>query len=42
MANVLDGDIVVSEFQLHLRYNDHFQVNNFEKDMNILIPPAMN
>ena len=33
MANVLDCDIVVSEFELQSRYNIHFHTNTFWKGM---------
>ena len=38
MANVLDYDIVISEFQLYSRYNVHFQANTREKGMDPLFP----
>ena len=37
MAKALDGEIVVSEFELQLRYYIHFRTNNLGKG--ILIPP---
>ena len=36
VANVLDCDIVVSEFKLHSRYHVHF--HNFRKGMNPFFP----
>ena len=38
VANMLDCDIVVSEFKLQLFYYVHFQTNTLEKGMNPLIP----
>ena len=38
VANVLDCDIVVSEFELQWRYYVHFQTNILGKDMSLLIP----
>ena len=37
MPNVLDFEMVVSEFELQLRYNVHFWTNAPEKGMNPLI-----
>ena len=37
VTNVLDSDIVVSEFKLQLRHCVHFWSNKFEKDTNSLI-----
>ena len=37
VANVLDCDIVVSEFELQSRYNVHFWTNIIGKYMNPLI-----
>ena len=34
LANVLDCDILVSEFELPSRYYVHFQINTLGKDMN--------
>ena len=34
VVNVLDCDIVVSEFKLQSRYYVHFRANNLMKDMN--------
>ena len=39
VANVLDCDIVVSEFELQSCYYFPFQTNTLAKDMNSLIPP---
>ena len=36
VANVLDCDIVVSEFELHLCYHFHFCTNSFEKGLRYL------
>ena len=38
MANVLDNDIEVSEFELHTHYYIHFWTNTLEKGVNPLIP----
>ena len=38
MANMLDYDIIVSKFELHLCYFVHFQTNNLEKSINTVIP----
>ena len=40
-ANVLDYEIVVSEFKLQSCYYIHFQTNTLGKGMNMLIPQAM-
>ena len=40
MANVLDFNIRVSEFELHSRYYVHFQTNALGKGMNTLISTA--
>ena len=37
VGNVLDCDIVVSEFELHSRYYVHFQTNTFGERINHLI-----
>ena len=37
MANVLYCDILVSEFELHLRYYVHFRTNALRKGMNLRI-----
>ena len=39
VINVLDGDIIVSEFNLQSRYVIHFWANTLDKVVNILIPP---
>ena len=39
MANVLDCDIVVSEFELQSHYYRHYQANIFGKGTNFLITP---
>ena len=41
MVKVLDGEIVVSEFELKLRSYVHFQTNTLVKGMNPLILTAM-
>ena len=41
MANVLDFDIVVCEFELQSSYYVYFQTNTFGEGMNPLTPPAM-
>ena len=33
--------IVVSEFELHSRYNVQFRTNTHTKGMNLLIPPQL-
>ena len=33
LANVLDCDIVISEFELYSRYYTYFWINTFEKRM---------
>ena len=37
MANVLDSDIAVTEFELQLRYYIPFRTNIFGKDKKLLI-----
>ena len=37
VSNVLDCDIVVSEFELNSRYYGHFRTNTLQKDMKPLI-----
>ena len=41
MVKAMDCGIVVSEFELQLRYYVHFWVNILGKGMNPLILPAM-
>ena len=41
VANMLDSDIIVSEFKLQSCYYVHFQINTVGKGVNPLIPPAM-
>ena len=41
MANLPDCDIRVSEFELLSHYYIKFRTNTIEKDMNLLIPPAI-
>ena len=41
VANMMDCDIVVSEFELQSRYYYHFLSNTLGKGMNLLIPQAM-
>ena len=41
VANELDCDIVVSEFELKSRYHVYFRTNTLGKDMNPLSPLAM-
>ena len=41
VVNVLDCDIVVSDFEYQLRYRIHFGANTFGKAINSLIPLAM-
>ena len=38
MANVLEGDILVSEFDLQSLYNIHFRINTFRKVLTPLSP----
>ena len=38
MANVLDCDIVVSEFEIQSLYYFHFRINTHGKDINSLNP----
>ena len=40
VANVLDCDILVSEFELKSRYYVYFRTNTFRKVMNTLILPT--
>ena len=41
VADVLDCDLVESEFELQLRYYVHFQTNTIGKDMNPLVSLSM-
>ena len=41
VSNVLDCDVIVSEFELQKNYYIHFWINTLRKGMNLLIPPAM-
>ena len=41
MVKAMDCEIIVSEFELQLRYYVHFRANTFGKGMNPLILPAM-
>ena len=41
MADVLDCDIVVSEFELQSSYYAHYQINTLGKDMISFIPIGM-
>ena len=41
MVKAMDCEIIVSEFELQLRYYVHFQTNTLEKGMNPLILRAM-
>ena len=41
VANVLNYDIVLSEFELQSRYNIRFRINTLGKGMTSLIPSAM-
>ena len=41
LANILDYDIVLREFNFQLRYYILFQTNTFWKGMNHLISPAI-
>ena len=38
LANTVDYDIIVSEFQLLSRYYVHFRTNTLEKVLNPLMP----
>ena len=40
VANMLDYDTVISEFELQSRYYVHFWINTFGKGMNLLILQA--
>ena len=40
VANVLDCNIVVNEFELQSRYFVYFPTNTLGKDMNHLSPPT--
>ena len=41
VVNMLDCDIVVSEFELQSRYYIHLRIYNLGKSMNFLIPLAI-
>ena len=41
VINVLDSDIVVSEFELQSRYYVHFRTNTHGKGRHTLILPSM-
>ena len=41
VANVLDCDIEVREFELQLHYHVHFWIYTVGKGMNFLIPTGM-
>ena len=41
MVKAMDSRIIVSEFELQLRYYIHFQTNTLGKGMNSLILPVM-
>ena len=41
MVKVTDCGIVVSEFELQVRYYAYFGTNNLENGMNPIIVPAM-
>ena len=41
VANVLDCDIIVSEYEVKSNYYVHFWTNILEEGMNLLISPAM-
>ena len=41
VADVLDCDIVVSDFESHSSYYVHFQINTLRKGMGPLIFPVM-
>ena len=41
VANVVDCEIIVIEFELQLRYYLHFPINSFGKNMNSIIPLAI-
>ena len=40
VANILDFDIVVSNFRLHSHYYVHFWTHTLRKSMNVLIPSS--
>ena len=41
MANVLDCDFLINEFELQLYCHVHFWINSFGKSVNLLILLAM-
>ena len=41
IVQAMDRGIVVSEFELQLRYYGHFRTNTLVKYMNLLILPVM-
>ena len=41
MVKAMDCGILVTEFELHLRYNVHFRTNTLGKGMIPIILPAM-
>ena len=41
VANVLNGDIIVSHFDLQSFHYVHFRTSVLEKDMNNFIPPTI-
>ena len=41
MVKAIDGEIVISEFEIKSRYYVHFRANTLGKGMNPLILPAM-
>ena len=41
VANMMDSNITVSEFELQLRYYVHFRTNNIGKGVYPHIPPAI-
>ena len=41
VANVLDSDMVVSEFKLLARYHFHFRTYTLERSTNLLIFPCI-
>ena len=41
VANVMDCNLIVSEFELQLFYYIHYRTNTLGKYMNSIVPPTM-
>ena len=41
LAKMLNTDILVRDFEFHLRSNVHLRTNAADKGVNLLIPPAV-